>query len=120
VSKRVSMTVTMSVTPAQGLALQAMFEHWNFMDSAGMSRMIAFYVDGDGNFRPNAQISFSEPMPALTDEFRKISIVAGENDGNLYFDFDPIAWKLNHPPKTTAPAKDGPAEGTPPQRPPRA
>jgi hypothetical protein len=36
------MTVKMQVTPAQALALQAMFKHWNRLASWGSSRMIGF------------------------------------------------------------------------------
>ena len=58
--------IEMDVTTSQGLALQAMFEYWNYLANIGSSRMISFYVDGDGNFKPNCQINFSEPMPELT------------------------------------------------------
>ena len=39
----------MQVTTSQALALQAMFTHWNKLATWGGSRMIGFYVDGDGN-----------------------------------------------------------------------
>ena len=94
-TERVKMTVTMEVTPAQGLALKAMFDHWNKLASWGSSRQIAFYVDGDGNFKPRAQVSFSEPLPDLTDEMRKRSVVQEYGEGNLLFDYDPIAWILS-------------------------
>lgn len=92
---KIKMTVEMNVTKAQGLTLQAMFEHWNRLSIIGSSRHIAFCVDGDGNFHPKCKISFDAEMPELTDELRKIAVV-GDADGNKVFDFDPIAWKINH------------------------
>lgn len=96
--KRVKLTVTMEVTLPQGLALQAMFKHWNRLASWGSSRMVAFYVDGDGDFKPKCQVSFDEPMPELTEELEKSAMVVndGKRIGSGYdFDFDPIAWKIN-------------------------
>lgn len=95
-SERIEMTVKMQVTPAQGLALQAMFEHWNKLSAWGASRDIAFFVDGDGNFHPKAQISFNEEIPPLTDELRKLAVKRDAGDEcELSFDFDSIAWKLH-------------------------
>jgi hypothetical protein len=92
---RVKMTVEMQVTPAQGLALQAMFEHWNLLSDIGSSRDIGFYVDGDGSFHPKCLVRFDSNIPDLTDEFRKISVVK-EKNGNRVYDFDPVGWKINH------------------------
>lgn len=92
---RVEMTVSLQVTPAQGLALQAMFEHWNKLASWGSSRRIAFFVDGDGNFKPKAKVQFSKNLPDLTEEMKSRSVVDGQNSGDLLFDFDPIAWMLH-------------------------
>lgn len=50
-AERLEMTVKMQVTPAQALALQAMFQHWNRLASWGSSRMIGFFVDGDEDDR---------------------------------------------------------------------
>ncbi len=94
-NERVEMTVKMQVTPAQGLALKAMFEHWNRMSSWGCSRNISFYVDGDGNFHPKADISFSEELPELTDELSKKAICNDDKNGDIGFDFDAIAWALH-------------------------
>lgn len=94
-NEKVTMTVTMDVTVSQGLALQAMFNHWNKLSSLGGSRKIAFYVDGDGNFHPNCQTTFSDStVPELTDKLAASAVVE-DNDGDLLFDYDPIAWKLN-------------------------
>lgn len=92
---RIKMTIEMEVTPAQGLALQAMFEHWNFLSNIGSSRDVGFHVDGDGNFHPKCSVKFDSNIPELTDEFRKISVIKDKN-GNRVYDFDPIAWKINH------------------------
>ena len=95
------MTVTMDVTIPQALALQAMFEHWNRLAGLGSSREVAFYADGDGNFRPRAQFEFSEEIPELDDELRNIAKRQPEDSGKdrfgspmASFDFDSIAWRL--------------------------
>lgn len=85
----------MEVTIPQGLALQAMFEYWNLLSSLGGSRKVGFYADGDGNFHPKCSIKFDGDIPELTDELRQIAIVKDDN-GNRIYDFDPIAWKINH------------------------
>jgi len=106
-TKRVKMTVEMGVTIPQGIALQAMFKHWNRLASWGSSRMVAFYVDGDGDFKPKCSVTFAEEMPELTEELEKAACVcedASPDAGRQYqFDFDPIAWKLRD--GETVPAK---------------
>jgi len=100
-NERIKMTVQMDVTPAQGLALKAMFKEWNALASMGASRKVAFFVDGDGNFKPDCQVVFHGEVPELTPELRKAAMVENK-DGNSVFDFDSIAWKLRpdyKPPK---------------------
>ena len=95
IKDRIKMTVDMDVTVAQGLALQAMFKTWNKLASWGSSRMVAFFVDGDGNFKPHCEVSFSEAVPELTKELEEAAMVYGKNNDDRYeFDFDPIAWRL--------------------------
>ena len=97
-NERIEMTVKMQVTVPQALALQAMFKHWNRLAGWGSSRMIGFYVDGDGNFKPKCECSFSEPVPELTEELEKAAIVSDDGHGTLNFDFDGPAWKLHDMP----------------------
>lgn len=91
--ERTKMVIEMNVTQSQGLALRAMFEYWNHLANIGGSRKVGFYVDGDGNFKPECNVKF-EATTELTDEMRNISIVE-DNDGDRTYDFDPIAWKLD-------------------------
>jgi hypothetical protein len=93
-AKRIKMTVTMDVTIPQALALQAMFEYWNQLSRAGCTRHVGFFVDGDGDFHPNCDIKFSDPIPKLTNELRGLAIKMKWESGRLY-DFDNIAWKLS-------------------------
>ena len=93
--EKVKMKIELEVTKAQGLALQAMFEYMNQLSNLGGSREVGFYADGDGNFHPKAKITFNSDMPELTDELKKISIIK-DDSGNRIYDFDPIAWKINH------------------------
>ena len=90
------MTVTMQVKPAQALALQTMFEHWNLLSNIGSSRMIGFFVDGDGDFHPKCEIEYSEPVPELTNQLRQAAVVS-DLEGKRMFDYDGIAWRINHP-----------------------
>lgn len=92
---RVEMIVKMQVTPAQALTLRAMFEHWNKMASWGCSRNISFYVDGDGNFHPKAEVILPKSVPELTDKMIEASSSDTAGDGSLSFDFDGIAWMLH-------------------------
>ena len=89
-NNRIEMVVKMQVTQPQGLALQAMFEHWNRLASWGSSRAISFYVDGDGDFKPNASVTFDGEMPDLTSDIAEKSICRDTGDGNIGFDFDGI------------------------------
>lgn len=99
------MSVSMLVTPAQGLALQAMFDYWNQLSSQGSSRKVAFFVDGDGNFHPKCIVRFQgEEMPELTDELRKLAVIE-EYNGDRFYDFDPIGWKINHPNQLAEPVQ---------------
>ena len=91
---RINMTVQLEVTKSQGLALQAMFEYMNSLGDAGGSRKVAFYADGDGNFKPHAKVSYDGEMPELTEEFSRISVVE-DHDGDRVYDFDPIGWALH-------------------------
>lgn len=91
--ERLTMTVTMQVTPAQALALQAMFDYWNQLSGLGGSREVAFYADGDGNFHPKCQYLFSEKLPELTPEMRTKAVIR-DNHGDRLYDFDPVAWML--------------------------
>jgi hypothetical protein len=92
-AERSKMVIEMEVTEPQALALKAMFEYWNHLGSIGASRRVGFYVDGDGNFKPNCKVQL-ESKTELTDEMRDMSVVE-ENDGDRTYDFDPIAWKLH-------------------------
>lgn len=92
--RKIKMNVEMSVTVPQALALQAMFNYWTQCGNWGMSREVGFYVDGDGNFQPNCNISFSESVPKLTKELIDASI-AHEDGGDRLYDFDGVGWKLH-------------------------
>ncbi len=87
------MRVTMSVTLPQALALQSMFDYWSKLGRVGSSRDVSFFVDGDGNFRPECTFVFSEDVPHLTAKLRELA-VKSENEGHRQYDFDSIAWSL--------------------------
>ena len=99
------MVVKMDVTIPQALALQAMFAHWNRLAGMGASREVAFYADGDGNFHPNCEVSYSEELGFTKeewDELHQLARVYYEDSGKdrfnepmALFDFDSIAWRIS-------------------------
>jgi hypothetical protein len=100
--ERLEMTIKLQVTEPQALAVQAMLKCWNSLGSMGSSRYVAFYVDGDGDFKPKATWEFSKPVAELTPEMQEAAhifakLTKDQNPGSHSdhaFDFDPIAWKL--------------------------
>lgn len=89
-TERVEMTIKLQVTTAQGLAVQAMFDHWNRLAAMGASREVSFYVDGDGNFKPCATFSYSKEMPELTPEISSHAVVKDDGDWGVMFDSDGV------------------------------
>lgn len=92
---KVTMTVVLpDLTEAQAIALEAMFRRWRYLGGVGSSRAVSFYADGDGNFRPKPQVSFSrDPYPTADEDQReKLRAFAEKSENN--FDFDPVAWAL--------------------------
>lgn len=49
----------------QAVTLQEFFGYWNYLCSIGKSQFVAFYVDGDGNFKPNCKYNCSKKLPKL-------------------------------------------------------
>ena len=96
--ERYSMTIELKgVTRAQAIALHAMFRLWRQLGMEGSSRYVGFFVDGDGNFRPDIEARFSaDPYDGLTAE--QIGTLHDEAEVHkkepIMFDFDPVAWSL--------------------------
>jgi hypothetical protein len=97
-AKKLKLTVTMDVTAPQAYALMEMFKCWTFYGKAGMSRKVGFYVDGDGDFKPNCEVKTVPELPELPLEQAK-KAVANDDNGNCLYDFDGIGWSL-HPSNT--------------------
>lgn len=92
-SEKIKFNVEMELTKDQALAMQAFFERWNHLSVMGNSRFVAFYVDGDGNFKPNCKISCPELDIQLTEEMiaasnKKYGVIV---DSENVFDFDGVA-----------------------------
>ncbi|MNC02771.1 hypothetical protein D3C81_691830 [compost metagenome] len=86
---KLKMTVELNVTIPQALALQSMFEYWNELGDRGSSRSVTFFVDGDGNFKPDCTISFDGSIPKLTNEIKEVAISSDIN-GDRSYDFDAL------------------------------
>lgn len=93
-SEKLEMTVKMQVTEAQALALKAMFEYWTGCGGVGASRKVGFYLEGDGDFQPKCETSFSREIHELTPEMSKSAVIVDQNGDRLY-DYDPIGWMLD-------------------------
>ncbi len=98
---RVTLVATMRVTEPQALALQAMFNQWNRLASWGSSRFVGFYVDGDGDFKPNVTCAIHGDIKRLDEELESVALVNrvegdDRNQSEYKYDFDPIAWTLRH------------------------
>lgn len=97
---KIQMTVTMEVKESQAVALQEFFKCWNSLASMGSSRMVSFYVDGDGDFKPNCQISFSkEPeVLSLPEEQLKFILngarISKDGEEPIAYDYDSVAWRM--------------------------
>ena len=90
----ITMTITMSVTKPQALALTEMFRYWDYLASVGGSRRVAFYVDGDGDFHPHCQIT---TVPYVRPEARFLEkALIEDDDGNRVYDYDPVAWAIRN------------------------
>ncbi len=95
-TERFEMIARFDVTPPQALALQEMFKFWNQLASLGGSRYVAFYVDGDGNFKPNVRTAIPEGqvMPDVDASVAKVEPKSHYPLDVHYFDFDPVAWSI--------------------------
>lgn len=95
--KKVKLTIEMdNLTVPQALALKAFFQYWRHCANAGCSREIGFFVDGDGDFNSKLSITCDQELPYLTEELAEKAVVK-DHQGNRVYDYDPIAWDINHP-----------------------
>lgn len=93
------LTITLEhITIPQAIALKKMFEFMQNLGNLGGSQWVAFYSDGDGNFRPKVNVDYPVPLPESKATIHKL-------DGTDIFgiDFDGIAWELDD----ANPASDG-------------
>jgi hypothetical protein len=90
---KVIMSVTMTLTKAQAIALREMFEYWNRLASIGSSRHVSFFADGDGNFHPRCLVETNPPLPEISQDMKDASIIS-DNDGDRKYDYDKVGWML--------------------------
>lgn len=86
-NKKIKMTIEMNVTIPQALALREMFNYWSYLGNIGLSKFVAFYVDGDGDFQPCCKITTSKQIPDSNDEIKLTSIIS-DNGQMKKYDFD--------------------------------
>ncbi len=90
---KLDMTIKLRVTEAQAMTLQAMFEYMTYLGGIGSSRYVAFFADGDGNFQPKADCTYSQPVRPVDEDVEKIAVVE-DRHGHRKYDFDNVAWYL--------------------------
>lgn len=94
---KVTMTVKFRTSPAQALALQAMFEYWNRMATIESSRVVGFFINGHDKLSPNCQISLSKEVPELTQELRRLLSnwkCVSEQNVHVIFNYKNIEQKI--------------------------
>lgn len=85
----VSLTVTFDhLNEPQAIALLAMFETWETHGRWGASRMVSFFVDGDGPFNPEIQVDVDDAV-LQAQEFKDVA----EYETNK-FDPGPVTGKF--------------------------
>lgn len=92
-----------NLTKAQELAIIDMLSAWRINAGQGHSGYVAFYADGDGNFRPKILVDGKEPKPY---KLSNGEWAGKEKDGMYKIDFDCIAWDLPDVDDTKVPMKD--------------
>lgn len=95
-SEQIKMTVEMEVTPAQGLALQAMFERWNYLSRIGSSKVISFFVGGGLDFDPQCKVKFNKKIRTLSNRFKNAALMSESAACDYSYDYDHIAYILNN------------------------
>jgi len=73
---------------------------WESLGSAGSSRWVAFFADGDGSFQPEITINGHKPQPTTLgvppkERWRRFEVEGWGSDEGYFLDFDPIAWALH-------------------------
>ncbi len=94
---QLTMTIVLeNISEPQRLAIEDMLAYWR-ESNRGYSRWMAFFVDGDGNFRPKITVN-GEP-PKHQTEIEPGHFWTGKEPwrGEYRMDFDAIAWKLRKP-----------------------
>ena len=73
----------------QAIALKKILEFMDYLGNIGSSRWVAFYADGDGDFRPDLkEFNYPLPIPETKKDVKEMT-------GTFYgIDFDSIAWEL--------------------------
>lgn len=86
----------MEVTEPQALALQSMFNYWNYCGNAGHDATVGFYAFGCCDFHPECVVSFDKEIKTLTPEIEKIAVRHHNWVCERVYDYDPISVMLNN------------------------
>jgi len=92
-----------NLTKAQAIAIEDMLGIWMALSSAGSSRWVSFYADGDGNFHPKILVNGRKPQTTMLGDPRTRWKRFNEiHDEGYFIDFDAIAGALREKARMTA------------------
>lgn len=89
------MTIELTnLTEAQRIAIEDMLAYWQGT-RIGASRWMAFYADGDGNFRPRITVDGHEPRHQDRVDPNRFWTGGKPWSGEYRMDYDAIAWTFH-------------------------
>ena len=89
------LTVTFTgLSKPQKLAIIDMLACWKYLSGVGSSRMVSFYVDGDGDFHPVIKVDGEDPKSYGTSEQVIARWGKPGHQGSYVIDYDEIAGLL--------------------------
>lgn len=95
-AKRRMTIVIENLSEPQRLAIEDMLAYWR-ESRRGSSRWMAFFVDGDGNFRPHITVDGREPEHQDRIDPRRFWTGGQPWSGEYRIDYDAIAWTFHDP-----------------------
>ena len=92
-AKRTMTIVLDNLSEPQRIAIEDMLAYWKDA-RRGSSRWMAFFVDGDGNFRPRITVDGHAPEHQTLCSPGQFWTGKAPWSGEYRMDFDALAWKL--------------------------
>lgn len=97
-SDNLDLTITLkNITSAQAITFINFMKEMEYNGKIGHSASIAFFADGDGNFRPTIEHNFNMPDEKIQSykDYCYGTITTARGNKISSYDFDGVAWKLD-------------------------